>query len=259
MRPPRWPPSVELSPAAQALSKRIRRAQWCVCLRQHRHTRCAAAFPQALLTRSKDQPQGHPPLPPAPLALATLRQADTQVCDDAVSEATVRERRWQRVLACLDGETPPCSQGPLVAFRQRVLAPEMARRLLERPGALAATSGACGARQVRAALASSPRWGAGRVEDTSHLGGHALRQAVGVRARPQGRGRRAGAEEAGAVLGAGPSRTAALDLEGDAAAAQQHALPRLRDALRAVEHWLAIEPLQEETGSRAGARLAVAH
>lgn len=41
---------------------------------------------------------------------------------------------------------------------------------------------------MRAAPDSSPLWGAGRVEDTGNLLGHALRKALGVIARQQGRG-----------------------------------------------------------------------
>jgi tetratricopeptide (TPR) repeat protein len=104
------------------------------------------------------------------------------------------------VLDCLDCETPPCSQGPLVVFRQRLIAQQLDRRLLERTGEIAARSGGFGARPWRAALDSSPLWGAGRVEDTSNLLGHALRKAVGVSARQQGRGLRAMAAEAEAPL-----------------------------------------------------------
>src|SRR5262249_46279682 len=130
------------------------------------------------LTLYKDQPQGQPPVPPAQLALATLLQAYTQVSDDEVIEATLMERRWQLVLDCLDCDTPPFSQGPLVALRQRVIAQQLDRRLLERPVESAAARGAFGPRQLRAALDSSPLWGAGRVEDTSNLLGHALRGRV---------------------------------------------------------------------------------
>ena len=77
MRPPLWHPPLELSTGEQAISKRIRRAKLFVFLRQHRHELCAEAFPQELLTLSKDQPQGHPPVPPAQRALATLLQAYT--------------------------------------------------------------------------------------------------------------------------------------------------------------------------------------
>jgi transposase len=180
MRPPLWHPPVELSPAEHAIIKRIRRAKLFVCLRQYRHVLFADAFQQELLTLYKDQPQGHPPVPPAPLALATLLQAYTQVSDDEVIEATTMDRRWQLVLDCLDCETPPFSKGTLVVLRQRLIAQQMDRRLLERTVEIAATSGACGPRQVRAALDSSPLWGAGRVEDPSNLLGHALRKALGA-------------------------------------------------------------------------------
>jgi hypothetical protein len=212
MRPALWHPPVELSTAAHAIITRIRRATLLVFRRQHRPERCAEALQPELLTLSKDQPQGPPPVPPAQLALATLLQAYTQVSDDAVIEATTMDRRWPLVLDCLDAETPPCSTGTRGAFRQRLMAPQRERRLLERPGALAATRGACGPRPWRAALESSPLWGAGGVDDTSKLLGHALRQAVGVIARQQGRGRRAVAEAAGASLVAGASRKAVLDL-----------------------------------------------
>ena len=75
MRPPLWHPPIELSTAAHAIMKRIRRAKWFVFLRQHRHALCADAVQQELRRLSKDQPQGQPPVSPAPLALATLRQA----------------------------------------------------------------------------------------------------------------------------------------------------------------------------------------
>ena len=39
-------------------------------------------------------PAGHPPVPPAQLALATILQAYTGVSDDEVSEATTRDHRW---------------------------------------------------------------------------------------------------------------------------------------------------------------------
>src|SRR5512145_3190701 len=86
MRPPLWPPPVELSTAEHAIIKRIRRATLFIFLRHHRHTLLADPLQQELATLSKDQPQGHPPVPPAQLALATLLQASTQVSDDEVIE-----------------------------------------------------------------------------------------------------------------------------------------------------------------------------
>jgi Transposase DDE domain/Transposase domain (DUF772) len=258
MRPPLWHPPIELSTGEQAIIKRIRRAKLFVFLRQHRHELFADTFQQELLTLYKDQPQGHPPVPPAQLALATLLQAYTQVSDDEVIEATTMDRRWQLVLDCLDAETPPFSKGTLVAFRQRLIAQLLDRRLLERTVEVAATSGAFGSRQLRAALDSSPLWGAGRVEDTYNLLGHALRKAVGVIAREQGRGLRAVAAEAGTSLVAGPSLKAALDLDWDDPSAQQHALTLILDALSAMDRWLDTYPAPTAVGPQVAASLAVA-
>jgi hypothetical protein len=54
------------------------------------------------------------------------------------------------------------------------------KTLLDRTVALAATIGGCGARQLRTALGSTPLFGAGRVEDTLNLLGHARRTTTGV-------------------------------------------------------------------------------
>jgi hypothetical protein len=258
MRPPLWHPPIELSTAEHAIIKRTRRAKLFVFLRQHRHALFAEAFQQELMTLYKDQTQGQPPVPPAQLALATLLQAYTQVSADDVIEATTMDRRWQLGLDCLDAETPPFSKGTLVAFRQRLIAQHLDRRLLERTVELAATSGAFGPRQWRTALDSSPLWGAGRVEDTDNLWGHALRKAVGVSARQQGRGLRAVAEEAGATLIAGWSLKAALDLDWDEPRAQQHALTLSLDALSAMEHWLDTRPAPAAIASQVSAPVAVA-
>ena len=163
MRPRLWHPPVELSTAEHAIIKRIRRAKLFVFLRQHRHTLFADPFQQELATLYKDQPQGHPPVPPAQLALATLLQAYTQVSDDEVIEATPMDRRWQLVLDCLACDTPPFSKGTLVVFRQRLIAQQLDRRLLERTVEIAATSGPlalgnCGRRWIVAPCGAPGAW-----------------------------------------------------------------------------------------------------
>ena len=242
MRPQPWQPPVEPSAAEQAVLRRIKRAKLFVFLRQQRHVLFDAAFQDELAAIYQDSPLGQPPIPPARLALALILQAYTGVGDDEVIEATVMDRRWQLVLDCLDCETPPFSKGTLVGFRQALIAHELDRRLLERTVELAARTGAFGARRLRAALDSSPLWGAGRVEDTYNLLGHALRKAVGVIARQQGRGLAAVASEAGAELVVGSSLKAALDLNWDDPAERGQALVQVLAALEAVEAWLADRP-----------------
>src|SRR5215475_13456352 len=258
MRPPLWHPPIELSMAERTIIKRIRRAKLFVFLRHHRHELFTDAFQQELATLYKESSQGYPPVPPAQLALATILQAYTRVSDDEVIEVTTMDRRWQIVLDCLDSESAPFSKGTLVAFRQRLMAQQMDRRLLERTVELAAASGAFGARQLRAALDSSPLWGAGRVEDTYNLLGHALRKALGVIARQQGQELPAVANEVGGPLVSGSSLKAALDMDWDEPTARQQALLIVLDALNAVDHWLATQPILVEAAPEATASVAVA-
>jgi hypothetical protein len=161
------------------------------------------------------------------LALATILQAYTRVSDDELIEATTMDARWGMVLDCLGAETPPFSKGTLVAFRQRLIDKDMDRRLLERTVEVAAERGGFAARNLRAALDSSPLWGAGRVEDTYNLLGHALRKALGVIARQQGRGLADVAQDAGAEVVAGSSLKAALDLNWDDPAERTSGLGRV--------------------------------
>ena len=133
----------------------------------------------------------------------------------------------------------------------------MERRLLERTFDVAAASGGFGVRPLRAALDRSPLWGAGRVEDTYNLLGHALRKALGVMARQQGRGLRAIAEAAGQLWAPDRAPGAALALAWDDPGARQQALTRLLARLTAVEPWLDTQPVQEAP-TRAAASLAVA-
>jgi IS5 family transposase len=238
MRPALWQPPLEPSPAELSILKRIRRAKLFIFLRHHRHSLFSQAFQHELAAIYKEAPQGQPPVPPAQLALALILQAYTGVSDDEVIEATTMDRRWQLVLDCLDTETPPFSKGTFVSFRSRLLAQHLDRRLLERTVDLAATTGAFGSRQLRAALDSSPLWGAGRVEDTYNLLGHALRKALGVIARQQGWELADLAQAAGADLLAASSLKAALDLDWDEPTARDQALKMVLTTLLNVESWV---------------------
>ncbi|HEX5297360.1 MAG TPA: IS1182 family transposase [Streptosporangiaceae bacterium] len=231
MRPVVWRPPAELSPAELAVIKAVRRARLFVFLRLHRHELLDEPFQAELAEAYADSPKGQPPVPPARLALATVLQAYTGVSDDEVIEATVMDRRWQLVLDCMNAEEPPFSKGTLVGFRKRLIEKDLDRRLVERTVELAAATKGFGARALRAALDSSPLWGAGRVEDTFNLMGHALRKALGVIAVLQGRGQAAGtavvAAQAGVPQLAASSLKAALDADWDDPAARDQALAQV--------------------------------
>jgi hypothetical protein len=178
-------------------------------------------------------------VPPAQLALATILQAYTGVSDDEAIEAMAMDRRWQLVLDYLDTrEPPPFSKGTLVGFRKALIEHELDRRLVECTVEVARRRGGFSSRRLRAALDSSPLWGAGRVEDTYNLLGHALKKALGVIARQQGRGLAEVATEAGASVVVGTSLKAALDLNWDDPDERAQALVRVLEALDAVEGYL---------------------
>jgi len=258
MRPVVWRPPAEPSPAEQAVIKVVRRGKLFVFLRLHRHELFSEEFQGELAEAYVDSPRGQPPVPPARLALATLLQAYAKVSDDEVIEATVTDRRWQLVLDCLGAEEPPFSKGTLVGFRKRLIERDLDRVLVERSVQLAAATKGFGARALRAALDSSPLWGAGRVEDSFNLMGHALRKALGVIAVLQGRGQAAGipvvAAEAGVPQLAASSLKAALDLDWDDPAARDAALAQVLGLLDRVETFTASQ--YGDTAAAASAAVA---
>jgi hypothetical protein len=136
-------------------------------------------------------------------------------------------------------------RGTLVGFRKWLIRHNLDRRLVDRTVELATATGGFGARALRAALDSSPLRGAGRVEDTINLMGHALRKALGVIAVLQGRGQAEGiaglAEQAGAPMPPASSLKAALDRDRDDAAARDAALAEVLRCLDAVEAFAAGE------------------
>ena len=247
MRPAIWQPPVALSTAEQQVMRRVRRAKLFVFLREQRHAIFDAPFQEELATMYPDLAKGHPPIAPALLALATVLQAYMGVSDDEAVEACVMDRRWQLVLDCLDCTDAPFSKGTLVAFRDRLIAADLDRRLIERTVEVATATKGFGHQHLRLALDSSPLWGAGRVEDTLNLLGHALRKAVSMLARHQGRGVAAVAAEAGAGVLGPSSLKAALDADWADPTTLPWALGQVLAALGAVETYVAEQagPLQE--------------
>src|SRR5204862_6412514 len=114
----------------------------------------------------------------------------------------------------------------------------MDRRLIERTIEMANQSQAFGSRALRAALDSSPLWGAGRVEDTYNLVGHALKKVMRVVADQQGRELAEVAQEAGAELVCGTSLKAALDRDWDQQLQKDEALALVLQVLHTADAWV---------------------
>jgi len=245
MQPAMWKPPVTLTQQEEHIVTKIRKAKLFVFLRHHRHELFDEAFQEELASLYRPAERGHPPVAPAMLALALILEAYTGVSDDEVIEATVMDRRWQLVLNCLDCEHAPFGKGTMVAFRQRLIAAQMDQRLIERTIEIAGHSQAFGPRALRAALDSSPLWGAGRVEDTHNLMGHALKKVLCAVADQQGRELVEVAKEAGGELVCATSLKAALDRDWDQVGQREEALSLILQVLHTVETWIQALPQEE--------------
>jgi len=101
-----WQPPIELSPTEQSIVKRIKRAKLFTFLRECRHELFDQSFQQELSKLYADSVCGHPPVPPAQLALQYYKRY-TGASDAEAIEALTMDRRWQLVVNCLDCEQPP--------------------------------------------------------------------------------------------------------------------------------------------------------
>jgi hypothetical protein len=238
MRPPLWHPPVELSDSEQVIINRIKKAKLFTFLRLNRLYIFNDEFQEELATIFKDSTMGYCPIAPAQLALAIILQAYLGISDDEVIEELVMDLRWQLVMDCLNCEKPPFSKATLIRFRSALIKKGFDQRLIDRTVEIAKLKGGFGSANLRAALDSSPLWGAGKVEDTYNLLGHALRKALSIIAGQQGRGLAEIANEAGATIVNGSSLKAALDLNWDDPSEGQTALQIILNSLNSVEEWM---------------------
>src|SRR5499426_3754530 len=235
-----WNPPIALSPEEQKIVVRTQKARkFFVFLRTIRHELLDADFQQTLAKSYSPAPGGKAPVDAGVLALATLLQAYCYVSDQEAVELTVMDKRWQMVLDCLGAEHPPFSRGTLFNFRMRLIAHNLDKTLLDRTVALAEKTGGFGARQLRAVLDSTPLFGAGRVEDTLNLLGHALRQAVGLAAQVLDTSAETVAADAGLTLLGHSSLKAALDLDWGEPRAKEQALRLVLEEVDRWTRWLA--------------------
>ena len=179
----RWEPTEELTAQERMLLKTVKRTKKLFgFLRMHRLELFDEAFQEELAAVYRKTGAGKTAHPPAFMAMVVLLQAYTKTSDAEAVQQCVVDLRWQMVLGCLGATKPPFSQGALHDFRHRLIKHDLDRRLLERTSELARETRAFDFKKlpksIRIAADSKPLRGAGRVEDTLNLLGHAARDVV---------------------------------------------------------------------------------
>ncbi|WP_426730285.1 IS1182 family transposase [Myxococcus faecalis] len=242
----RWKPAVEQSAREQRLLKLAGKSRKLfVFLREHRHELFDEAFQDELEAMYRQTGQGQEPQPPAMMCMALLVQAYTQASDAEAVCLSGTDSRWRMVLDRLgaDEDEPAFSQGGLQQFRERLIATEMDRRLLERTVEVAKRTKGFDPKKtpktLRVGVDSRPLEGAGRVEDTINLLGHAGRKVAEGMALALGTDVEEVCQQANAPLLMASSIKAGLDIDWSAPDAKLDALNRLCRQLDRLMAWVA--------------------
>lgn len=239
----RWSPSVPLSRREQFLVGRMARTgKLYAFLRKNRHELFDDAFQSELEAMYRESGEGKQPVPPALLAMVVLLQAYTGASDAQAVELAIVDARWQMVLGVIGEDEPPFSQGALPAFRQRLIAHDMDRRLLERTIELAKRTAGFDWKKLpkalRLAVDSRPLEGAGRVEDTFNLLAHAARKVLACVAHLVDLTPEQVARKAGTPLLVDTSIKAALDIEWSDPVQKAAAIGTVVEQLDLLEQWI---------------------
>ena len=243
----RWTPPVVLNAVEEKLCQKLRRVgRLYAFLRKVRPQLFDEAFQTRMLDMYSGAHTATAPALPAQVAMLLLLQGYAKVSDDEAIRRAQMDQAWKMVLDTLDQDDSPVSKGTLQNVRNRLIATGIDQVLLARTVELARTTKLFGAKALkglRLAIDSAPLDGAGRVEDTINLIGHALRDVVRAIAAARSREDIAAvAREAGAPVAVATSTKAALDLDWDAEDAPQHALNALLAQVAEVRTYLAMQP-----------------
>jgi hypothetical protein len=241
----RWSPPVELTKKEAFIMKRLKRVRALFgFLRQQRHVIFDDAFQEKLEGMYRDTGAGDEPHPPAMLCMVVLLQGYVGASDAEAVELTMMDLRWQMVLDCMNADEPPFSQGALQSFRERLIAHEMDRALLERTvalvraGAVSDADGKALSKAVRVALDSRPLAGAGRVEDTINLLGHAARSIVRLVRKLTGWNEEDICRKAGIPLLLASSIKAGLDIDWSDPKQKVTAIEVVERQVSSLERWV---------------------
>jgi hypothetical protein len=238
-----WNPPKQPTPAEQRILKRLtRNKKLFAFLRLHRHEIFDGEFQEELAGMYRTTGAGQKPCPPALMCTALLLQGYVQASDAEAVELSVMDARWQLVLGCLGSAEPAFSQGALQQFRERLIAHDMDRRLLERTVEVAKRTREFDwkklPKDLRVGVDSRPLKGAGRVEDTFNLLGHAARKVLEGVAAITGRSRESICRSAGIRLLLAPSVKAGLDIDWSDREQKANAIERLASEVDALVDWI---------------------
>lgn len=248
----RWSPSQIVSRQEKFILGRLKRnGKLYAFLRQHREQLFDDAFQLELEAMYRDTGAGNDAHPPALMAMVLLLQSYAGASDATAVELSLLDLRWQMVLDCLGAVEPVFSQGALFDFRGRLIGAGLDRRLLERSRELAFQTKAFDPKKLpktlRAAMDSSPLEGAGRVEDTINLLGHAGRKIVTCAAQMLGWTEERVCREAGCPLLLASSTKAGLDLDWSDPGEKASAIPTVIAELTSLERWVTARLPEELT------------
>lgn len=249
-----WSPPVETSAAEERILSRCKKAKLFIFLRHYRRELFDDSFQRQLMAMYPEHKGGKDPVAPAMLALVTILQAWLGVSDEDAVEFAEMDKRWQMVLGVLGRDEAPFSQGALFNFRQRLIAHNLDEQFIGRTVALARKTRGFSHTALQAAFDASPLFGAGRVEDTFNLIGHAVRQVLRTVAERLGIDEDTVAEQAGIALVIGSSLKAVLDIDWDDPVQKKKALEKLLTQVQSLEAFLrremsealAFPPLKEQ-------------
>lgn len=239
----RWLPRQGYTKQEEALLRRLRKGRKLFALlRDYRHELFDDAFQAELESMYRGTGAGKEATPPALLAMALLLQSYDGASDAEAVELTVVDLRWQMVLDRLGKDEAAFAQDTLREFRERLIRADMDRRLLERTIELARRTKAFDwkklPKDLRIAIDSSPLEGAGRVEDTINLLGHAARNVVSCAADLLGWSIEKVAMAAGIPVLLESSVKKGLDVEWSDPDAKAEALDTLVRQIESLEAWM---------------------
>lgn len=239
----RWNPPKNPTHAEKRILRRlVRTRKLFAFLRLHRREILDEAFQAELAKMYRDTGAGEKPKPPGLMCMALLLQGYVQASDAEAVELSMMDARWQLVLGCLGSVEPAFSQGGLQQFRERLIAHDMDRRLLEKTVEIARKTKAFDwkklPKDLRVGMDSRPLVGAGRVEDVFNLLGHAARKIVEAAAKLTERSPESICRSAGIRLLLAPSIKAGLDINWSDREQKANAMVRLAGEIDSLVEWL---------------------